>query len=267
VSDLSVEAIERALRERGSLGPRRIEVAASVGSTNDEARRAAAQGASAGSAFLAEEQTAGRGRGGHSWHSPPGENIYLSLIARPHVPAAGLAPVTLAVGAAVAELLAELVGDRAELTIKWPNDVLASGRKLAGVLVEGQLRGNAVQSVILGVGVNVNTRDFPPDLASRATSLALLRTASLGAPSFDRASLAARLILALDDALARFEQSRLRTFLGAIARRDALLGKTVEVNGQRGVAAGIDAEGRLLLTGEDGVTTPVASGEALRDPP
>jgi len=259
LSELSAEAIARALVELGAVErARRIVVAALTGSTNEDARRAAAQGAEAGTAFLAEEQTAGRGRGGHSWHSPAGENIYLSLIARPRVPASSLAPITLAVGAALAELLASVVGDRAEIAIKWPNDLLASGRKLAGVLVEGQLRGSAVQGLIVGVGVNVRTRDFPEDLADRATSLALL-----GVPAVDRPQLAARMILALEEAIARFERSRLQGFLGTLARRDALLGKPVVVGEVRGIAAGIDAEGRLLVRDDAGEVKVVASGEAI----
>jgi BirA family biotin operon repressor/biotin-[acetyl-CoA-carboxylase] ligase len=262
VTELSAAAIARALVELGApAGERPIVVAAITGSTNEDARKAAAQGAPAGAAFLAEEQTAGRGRGGHSWHSPAGENIYLSLVVRPRVAASSIAPVTLAVGAAVAELLAAVVGERAELGIKWPNDVLAGGRKLAGVLVEGQLRGSAVQSLIVGVGLNVKTRDFPPDLAARATSLALL-----GVEQAERSHLAARLILALEEAIARFERAGIAAFLGTLARRDALLGKAVEVGGVRGLAAGIDGEGRLLVERADGIIEAVASGEALLDP-
>ncbi|MEO7328642.1 MAG: biotin--[acetyl-CoA-carboxylase] ligase [Minicystis sp.] len=259
MSELSAGAIAQALAALGAGDrARQIVVAASTGSTNEDARRAAAQGAEAGTAFLAEEQTAGRGRGDHRWHSPAGENVYLSLIVRPNVPASSVAPVTLAVGAALTELLATVVGDRAELMIKWPNDVLAGGRKLAGVLVEGQLRGSVVQGLIVGVGVNVRTLDFPVDLADRATSLALL-----GVPAVDRAMLAARMILALEEAITRFERGRLQGFLGTLLRRDALLGKAVLVGEVRGIAAGIDAEGCLLVRDDAGAVKVVASGEAI----
>ncbi|MFO0755223.1 MAG: biotin--[acetyl-CoA-carboxylase] ligase [Byssovorax sp.] len=262
MSDLSREAIARALDALGARGAgRRIEVFASIGSTNDEARRAAMEGAAAGSAFLAEEQTAGRGRGGHAWHSPLGENIYLSVIARPRVPAASLAPVTLAVGAALGELLGAVVGDRAKVEIKWPNDVLAEGRKIAGVLVEGQLRGSEVMSVIVGVGVNVRTVDFPEEIAARATSLARLGVAEL-----DRSVIAARMIAAIDEAMDRFEEERLEPFLGTLARRDALRDRRVEAGGLIGVGAGIDEEGRLLVRLPSGAVKVVVSGEAIRLP-
>jgi BirA family transcriptional regulator, biotin operon repressor / biotin---[acetyl-CoA-carboxylase] ligase len=135
--------------------------------------------------------------------------------------------------------------------------VLVGGRKIAGVLVEGQLRGTEVVSLVVGVGVNVKTRAFPEGIAARATSLALL-----GCLDLDRATLAAELLAALGAAVARFEQERLVGFAAALARRDALVGRPVQVGAVAGVAAGIDAEGRLLIRGEGGETTPVFSGEA-----
>ena len=255
MSDLDAATIALAIAALGGAA-RPIVVASSTMSTNDDAKLAASTGAPDGAAFLAEAQTAGRGRGGHTWHSPPAENLYLSLVVRPRVPAASLAPITLAVGVAIAEVLAAHVGERAVVAVKWPNDVLAGGRKLAGVLVEGQLRGGEVSSLVIGLGVNVHATEFPPELAERATSLAIL-----GVIDRDRSTLAAELILAIDAAVRRFEQQRLAGFVEAIARRDALRGQTVDVAGVRGTAVGIDAEGRLLVRGERGEITAVVSGE------
>ena len=257
MSDLDAAAIARAIAASGG-ALRPIVVASSTVSTNDDAKYAASTGAPDGAAFLAETQTAGRGRGGHTWHSPPAQNLYLSLVVRPRVPAASIAPITLAVGVAVADVLAGYVGERAIVAVKWPNDVLAGGRKLAGVLGEGQLRGGEVASLIVGLGVNVHASEFPPELAARATSLALLGTAAR-----DRSALAAALILAIASAVRRYEATRLEGFLAAIARRDALLGRDVEVAGVRGVAVGIDAEGRLLVRTERGDVTAVVSGEVI----
>ena len=257
MSDLDAAKIAQAIAAAGG-APRPITVAASTASTNDDARAAAARGAPDGAAFLAETQSAGRGRGGHTWHSPPAENLYLSIVARPRVPAASIAPFTLAVGVAVADVLAARLGERAIVSVKWPNDVLASGRKLAGVLVEGQLRGADVASLIVGLGVNVHAIAFPPELAARATSLALL-----GVADRDRSELAAALILAIGAAVRRFETQRLQGFLAAITRRDALLGQLVEIASVRGTAAGIDAEGRLLVRGEGGEITAIVSGEVV----
>ena len=259
MSDLDAASIARAIAASGG-APRPIVVAASTVSTNDDAKVAASTGAPDGAAFLAEAQTAGRGRGGHTWHSPPAQNLYLSVVVRPRVPAASLAPVTLAVGVAVADVLAARVGERAVVAVKWPNDVLAGGRKLAGVLVEGQLRGGEVSSLVVGLGVNVHAMEFPPELAERATSLAILGVDDRGR---DRSELASELIQAIDGAVRRFEEHRLAGFASAFARRDALLGQAVDVAGVRGVAVGIDAEGRLLGRGAGGEITPVVSGEVI----
>jgi BirA family biotin operon repressor/biotin-[acetyl-CoA-carboxylase] ligase len=168
--------------------------------------------------------------------------------------------VALAAGLAVADVLeARLLAapePRARVAIKWPNDVLAADRKIAGVLVEGQLRGTEVVSLIIGVGVNVRTRDFPPEIAARATSLALL-----GCPDLDRSTLAAALLAALGGAVIRYEQEGLEGFSSALARRDALYGRHVTVGDIAGIAAGIDAEGRLLVRAKGGAVIPVVSGE------
>jgi BirA family transcriptional regulator, biotin operon repressor / biotin---[acetyl-CoA-carboxylase] ligase len=261
LTDLTLGAIEAARARLGAAGGPLV-VMEVTRSTNDDARRAAELGAPAGAAFIADAQTAGRGRGGHAWHSPAGENLYLSMIARPRVPASSVAPVTLAIGVAVAEViearLAAGPAPAAEVRIKWPNDVLAAGLKIAGVLVEGQLRGAEVVSLVVGVGVNVRSRAFPEEIAARATSLGLL-----GCLDLDRATLAAELLAALGDAISRFERERLQGFAAALARRDALRGRRVAVGGISGTAAGIDAEGRLVIRGDGGEITAVFSGDVL----
>jgi BirA family biotin operon repressor/biotin-[acetyl-CoA-carboxylase] ligase len=260
VSALSAEAITRELDRLGARVGRQLVVAAVTASTNDDARAAAAAGAPHGAAFVADAQTAGRGRGGHTWHSPAGENVYLSMVLYPRVPPASVAPITLAVGVAVARVLEAALAGRAPVWVKWPNDVLAGPadrrRKLAGVLVEGQLRGQEVGSAIAGVGVNVHATSFPAELAARATSLAML-----GGEGFDRSALAARLIAEIGAAVARFEEDRLGSFAADLYRLDALRGARVEVSGVRGVAEGIDEEGRLRVREESGRVTAVASGE------
>ncbi len=126
------------------------------------------------------------------------------------------------------------------------------------MLVEGQLRGGTVSSLVAGVGMNVLTTTFPPDIAARATSLALL-----GCEGLDRASLAAALLAAIGDAAARYEEDRLASFAADLARMDALRGAQVEVGGLRGTAEGIDAEGRLLVRGGGGEVTAVVAGEVV----
>lgn len=260
MNDLSAAAIGRALDGLGAVVGRPLVVKAETGSTSDDARAAAAAGAPHGAAFVADAQTRGRGRGGHTWHSPAGENVYLSMVARPRLGAATIAPITLAVGVAIARVLEARLAGGPPLWLKWPNDVLAGPaahkRKLAGVLVEGQLRGSEVTSLVIGVGVNVRAAAFPDELAARATSLALL-----GAVDLDRAVIAAEILAAVGAAVARFEVDRLASFLPDLTRLDALRGARVEIAGARGVAAGIDADGRLLVRGEGGELTPVVTGE------
>lgn len=256
IEDLGAAAIERELDRLGAGVGRPLSVAALTGSTNDDARRAAEAGAPHGAAFIADAQSSGRGRGGHTWHSPPGQNLYISVVLRPRIPAERVAPIALVVGLAVATTVERRLGDEPLLGIKWPNDVLARGRKLGGVLVEGRLRGAEVGSLVVGVGVNVRTQSFPDAIAARATSLFLL-----GCRDLDRATLAAQLIAAIGEAAAVFEREHLAPFAADLARRDALRGARVDVSDQRGVAEGIDEEGRLLVRSDDGVLHRIAAGE------
>jgi BirA family transcriptional regulator, biotin operon repressor / biotin---[acetyl-CoA-carboxylase] ligase len=141
----------------------------SVSSTNDVARDLAVSGESEGLCVIAGEQTAGRGRQGRSWSSPPGEGLYLSLILRPQVKATESALITLAAAIAVAETLRldfQTNGD-----IKWPNDVLVGGRKICGILVEAAIEGDRLQYAIMGIGVNIAQRSFPGQIGDTATSL------------------------------------------------------------------------------------------------
>ncbi len=181
---LTREAIADALARLAPGHAGEVVVHASTGSTNDDARALAAQGCAHGSLVTADEQTRGRGRSGQRWHSPPGANVYLSIVLRPRLAPHLATPFTLAVGLVVAEVVESRIGRAAAL--KWPNDVLVGGRKIAGVLVEAQIRGDRLASLVVGVGLDVETRDFPPPLDAIATSLA-----ELGAVDRDRSTLVA----------------------------------------------------------------------------
>jgi len=256
--DLESSQIEAELGRLGASLGSPISVVVETASTNDDARRAAAAGAPHGATFIADAQTAGRGRGGHSWHSPPGENLYLSIVLRPAVAPADIAPITLAIGLAVARVVARRLPHAATIALKWPNDVFAGAHKLAGVLVEGQLRGDRLTSLVAGIGLNVGTRSFPPELAERATSLALA-----GATDLDRSRLAAALIAEVGRVVQVFEADHLAPLLDEIRALDFLVGRAVEVAETRGTAAGIDAAGRLLIRDASGAAHSIASGEVL----
>ncbi len=146
---------------------------ASVDSTNLAARRGSDQGDPAGSVYVAEEQTAGRGRRGKSWRSAAGEGLWFSLLLQPDLPPEQLAPVTLFAGLCAATALRKATG--LDIQLKWPNDlvILPAGRKIGGILTEMLVEENQIAAVIIGLGINVHTLDFPADLQALATSLAL----------------------------------------------------------------------------------------------
>ena len=144
-----------------------------IGSTNTVAMEAAASGAPEGSVFLAEEQTAGRGRGAHTWESPRSAGIYCSVVLRPQLPPVDVLVMALGAGLAVRSALEQLIpGTRADL--KWPNDVLIHGKKICGILAEMNAEATRVRYVVIGIGMNVNHSSFPEELQNQATSLRLV---------------------------------------------------------------------------------------------
>lgn len=266
---LDAARISRLLESRGASFGLPVSVARVSASTNDDAKRAAAARAPHGASFFADSQTKGRGRSDHAWHSPPGENIYMSVVARPLVAPERLPPLALVVGLAVAEVVDAALATShvdARAQIKWPNDVWVCGRKLAGVLVEAQIRADSVASVVIGIGLNVGSTSFPPDLATSATSLALLGAKG---DALDRSALGASLLVTLGAALATFERDGSIAFaLGGpngLAARDALRGVPVEVGRVAGIGAGIDATGALLVSTPDGEVA-VAAGSVRVKP-
>src|ERR1044071_4481539 len=153
----------------------------------------AEEGAAEGEIVVAEAQTQGRGRLGRRWESPPGINLYLSVILRPRLLPVHAPHITLMAGVALAETVAPLI--KQAPVIKWPNDILVNGRKLAGVLSEAACDPQRIAHVILGMGLNVNYQvaSMPPEIRQRATSVADLT----GSP-IDRESVTVRLIHNLD---------------------------------------------------------------------
>jgi BirA family biotin operon repressor/biotin-[acetyl-CoA-carboxylase] ligase len=143
-------------------------------STNDVLREMAGQGAAEGTAVVARRQTRGRGRQYRPWHSPPGLGLYLSVLLRPPWPASESGVLALLAGIAVATALQQL--GVPDLKLKWPNDVLAGGKKISGVLIEPALQGDHIAYAVIGIGINVRhgAEDFPPELRGTATSCALM---------------------------------------------------------------------------------------------
>ncbi len=138
-------------------------------STNLRAKEEADKGAPEGALVVADMQTAGRGRRGRSWNSPKGVNLYFTLILKPQYETDKASMVTLVMAMAVAEGIRETCG--VKCGIKWPNDIVINGKKVCGILTEMNLAGTAIRHVLIGVGINVATQDFPWELASTAVSL------------------------------------------------------------------------------------------------
>ena len=273
VPDLMLPEILRPLLER-TIFADNIHHFFRVASTNTAAMRAAGEGAPEGSAFLAEEQTAGRGRGTHQWHSAASEGIYCSVILRPQLAPVDVLLISLATGLAVWQAVYEVTGLKA--TLRWPNDVLlppqqskdriAGGpgigeAKFCGILIEMHAEATRVHHLVVGVGLNVNHREFPAELREIATSL---RRES--GRDWSRVELTAALLKSLhreyralladpaagrEDILRRFEQC------SSYARDRAV--HVEEDGGYDGVTAGLDDRGFLRVNTASGVRT-VLSG-------
>jgi BirA family biotin operon repressor/biotin-[acetyl-CoA-carboxylase] ligase len=243
-----VHAIAQVADRAGSIG-RRLHWLESTGSTNDVAARLAESGAEEGTTVVAEMQTAGRGRHGRIWFSPPGAGLYVSVIVRPGTgldngesPAALL---TLASGVAIAEAIRAVTGLPAE--IKWPNDVLIGGRKLAGILAEAAVQAGVVQFIVVGFGVNLQPAAYPPPLASRVTSIEIETTRPA-----ERALILAAILAALGERYADLRAGRFDAILSAWRQlAPSLQGALVEwdspAGAVRGVAQDIDRHGALLV--------------------
>ena len=218
-----------------------------IGSTNTEAMQAAAEGAVEGSVFLAEQQTGGRGRSNHKWHSAESSGIYCSLILRPPLPPSEALILSLAAGLAVQNAV-QSIDPRIPADLKWPNDLLIEGRKFCGILTEMNAEVTRVRYVVIGIGINVNQENFPIELRSVATSL---RTASKR--EWSRVEVCAALLKSLD--------REYRTLLQRPDARDSVLRRfqersssvrghpvRIEENGGfEGVTDGLDSRGFLQV--------------------
>ncbi|HTP49831.1 MAG TPA: biotin--[acetyl-CoA-carboxylase] ligase [Anaeromyxobacteraceae bacterium] len=214
-------------------------------STSDLAKELAEHGAAHGEVVVAEAQTAGRGRRGRAWSSPPGKNLYLSVVLRPQLPPQRASELTLVASLAVCDACRQAGVPAA---IKWPNDVLFEGRKVAGILTELAAEPDEVHWVVVGIGVNLNAaeEDFPEELRDIATSLAAVR----GQP-VPRALFAAALLSLLEHWLDRHAEEGFGVVRDAWRERSATLGREVQAEVEGGVVAGtaedLDESGALLV--------------------
>ena len=239
----------------------RIHFLESTDSTNTVALDRANAGAAEGEVVIADQQLQGRGRvAGRRWQSPPGRNLYASVILRPPLRPEKAASITLMTGVAVAEVLDRFCPGR--VTLKWPNDVLIDGKKVSGVLTEMRMKDNKIDCVIVGIGVNIlmERDEFDPLLRNQATSIL---EAARELP--DRVEVTTDILRSLDFWYSLLIERGFAPVRERWTQFAAVTGKQVIVENrgarESGLVLGIDEDGTLLLENEEGGVTRVLSGD------
>ena len=229
-----------------------------IGSTNDEAKLQAAQGAPEGMVIIADTQTGGKGRLGKHFHSPPG-SLYMSAVLRPQLPLSDMMAVTACTAAAVHEALAKY-GITAK--IKWVNDLFLNGRKICGILSEGSFNAELLTMDYLVIGIGINLRpdpNLPDELKPIITDL-LTETGQ----SIPRFALAASILRELEEFMAHIQE---RTFLPVYTEHSMTIGRRVEVQGKDGVftgiAVGYERDAGLIVAHDDGTQETIRTGSAV----
>lgn len=230
-----------------------------LASTNLQAKLDAENGAREGTLIVADMQTAGRGRRGRSWSSPPGTNVYFTLILKPDFRVELASMVTLVMGLAVAEGIRETCG--LEARIKWPNDIVVNGKKVCGILAEMSTERDFIHYVVMGVGINVARQDFPPEIAQTASCL----EQECGR-AVSRAEIMVNVMKAFETYYGIFRgdgslAGLLDRYNGMLAGKDGEV-RILDPKGEyRGISRGINPAGELLVEREDGTVEPVYAGE------
>lgn len=253
-----LEEVEAGLTGTGFAG--QVKHFPSVHSTNTLALEAAQVGGRTG-VWVADEQTAGRGRGGHLWHSIVGDGLYMSVLIAPALPVSKALWISLATGLATQQAIREVTGLRAD--IRWPNDLLIDGKKCCGILVETAVAQTDAEAVlryaVIGIGINLNHASFPGEIAPLATSLHLE-----GGQNVPREIILVALLRALDRELKLLSQPNTENLLNRFSNASSWVsGRRVQVSeqgGYTGVTAGLNARGFLLVNCDDGTQRTVLSG-------
>ncbi len=262
MDSLSPETLLEALRTEWC--GRDIHYFPAVDSTNETARELADNGAGEGAVVITENQLRGRGRRGRQWFSLPGEGVCFSLIHRPELPPARVPGITLLAAVAVGRAIEDQTGLRPGL--KWPNDILLTGRKVCGILTETSSDRDGKNYLVLGIGVNVRGDNFPPELRGQAASLEMA-----GAEGIDRSRLIAGILGRLEELYRVFKTSGdLSPVIELYRSRSVTIGRRVRMTGGgkeiSGLALGLTVGGGLRIRQDNGEETVAASGEvSLRE--
>jgi len=257
-----------------------IKYFSTVPSTNDLAYEAAKAGARHG-VWIAGEQTAGRGRGAHTWHSAAGDGLYMTALTAPPIPMQSAQRLSMTVAIAVQAAIASTTGFSipGQIDIRWPNDLLLNGRKCGGILIDtasnpaSATEPATLRYAIIGIGINLNHLTFPPEIEAIATSLRreLSGPALPNAPILRREPLATAILLALDAELRRLTANLEPRTSNPSRYSTWLNGKRVRVEARdgapsyTGTTTGLDEQGFLRVLGDDGQQHTVLSG-GLREP-
>jgi len=232
-----------------------------VVSTQEEAKKLAEEGAEEGTAVIAEEQTGGRGRMGRKWHSPRGKGVWMSVILRPKLPLLSTPQLTLLAGVAVCRAIRKASG--VEAGIKWPNDLLVSGRKVCGILLESCMSDGQLQYCIAGIGIDANLEedDYPDFIKGIGTSLWIER----GGIPVDRTELAVAVLAELELLYTLYLDQGFRPIGMLWESLSVTLGRKVALSTAQGrsegKAVGLDNDGGLMLENDNGEIFSVCSGE------
>ena len=232
-----------------------------IGSTNDEAFRLGIAGAPEGTAVIADSQTKGKGRLQRVWHSPPGSNIYTSILLRPNYSPDQAPQISIAAGVAVAEIINEYCPGQVQL--KWPNDVLLNKKKVCGILAQMKTSADVIDFVVVGMGINVNIgyNQLPQDIRTIATSLAI---------ETGREIARLELIISLYENLAKWYKELTQRGFDAIKEKwlnlAPMINQDVQImfrnGGVRGKALGLDDDGSLIILTANNETVKVSAGDA-----
>jgi BirA family biotin operon repressor/biotin-[acetyl-CoA-carboxylase] ligase len=257
VPDILAPKILRRRLPPGPLG-KRIHHFFKIDSTNSVAMKLGEQGEPHGAVVIAEEQTAGRGRAGHSWHSEKTNGIYMTVLLRPPLPPQQAPLITMAAGLAVREAILEQTGLTPDL--RWPNDVLFGSKKFCGILTEMNAEQDRIHFVAVGIGVNVNHERVPQELSAIATSLKIETGRAQS-----RVELVARLLRHLDSYYNRFVNEGPEAIVARFSECSSWAkGKRVRIEAPSetytGTTEGLDPSGLLQVRRDDGRVVPVIAG-------
>lgn len=251
---------------------RKIDYFAKCTSTNDKAREGETRGDEEGSVYITDLQTGGRGRIGRSWHFEANLGIAMSILLKPLIPPAQMMPISLIGGLAVCMAIEQETG--LECSLKWPNDIISGGRKIAGILIESSIVGENISFIVLGIGINCNNTNFPEELAKTASSILIM-----SGKHCSRRNIICRILEKFeelyfkwneeyDESVDLSEETTYFSYINQYKERCINIGKSIIIrsathmpNEIRGTATDVTPAGKLVVVTQDGNEMTVSSGE------